>query len=62
MKKYIGAKYVGIDPIRLGQSGRIIKSDEVIPEIPEWEAKGNTNYKPEYEGFEDKKKYKDFEN
>ena len=49
MSKYIGARYIGNDPIQFGGSGRIANKGDICPELPEWEAIGRHDFEPVYE-------------
>lgn len=49
MKKYIGARYIGNDPIAFGQTGRVANKGDICTELPEWEAIGRTEFEPVYE-------------
>jgi hypothetical protein len=64
---YKGAKYIGIDPVRVGKGGVILNPGDVFDLMPEWEAKGRPDFEPVYSGkqpeektsFFDKKKKKE---
>ena len=53
---YKGAKYIGIDKIKIGKTGEILSNGDVTTTIPEQEAKGRKDFEPVYEGSEKKKK------
>jgi len=50
MSKYIGAKYIGNDPIAFGNSGRVANKGDICTELPEWEAIGRHDFEPVYDG------------
>lgn len=52
MRKYLGGKFIGNEPIQLGQSGRIVNPNDLCPELPEWEAIGRHDFEPVYEDIE----------
>lgn len=52
---YIGARYIGKQPIKVGKTGTaILKEGDMISTMREQEAKGRHDFEPVYEGKQKK--------